>query len=103
MPFIGRALKTKFSNNQLKSIIRHTVTQQKTGIFYNLSFQQPLNLTRYISIATSGDLLQPSPYGRVGIIFTEVNSNEQKMSLTNAFLERNVYHVNFIASTGKTA
>ncbi len=101
--FIGQALKTEFSHNQTKSIIRHTITQQKTGVFYNLSFQQPLNIARYISIATSGDLLKPNPNGRVGILFAEVNSEEQKMSLTSDFLERKVYHVNFIASTETTA
>ena len=103
MPFIGQPLKTESSNNQTKLIIRHTVAQQKTGVFYNLSFQKSLNIARYISIATSGDLLKPSPNGRVGILFAEVNSEEQKMSLTNAFLERNVYQVNFIASTEATA
>lgn len=99
MPFIGQALKTEFSHNQTKSIIRHTITQQKIGVFYNLSFQQPLNIARYISIATSGDLLKPSPNGRVGILFAKVNSDEQKMSLTSDFLERKVYQVNFIART----
>ncbi len=103
MPFIGQPLKIESSNNQTKSIIRHTITQQKTGIFYNISFQQPLNIARYISIATSGDLIKPSPNGRVGILFAEVNSNEQKMSLTNAFIERKAYQINFIASTETTA
>jgi carbamoylphosphate synthase large subunit len=103
MSFIGQSLKTEFSNNQTKPIIRHTVTQQKTGLFYNLSFQQPLNIARYISIATSGDLLKPSPNGRVGILFAEANSDEQKMSLTSDFLERKVYQVNFIESTETTA
>jgi formate-dependent phosphoribosylglycinamide formyltransferase (GAR transformylase) len=103
MPFIGQPLKKESLNNQTKSIIRHTVTQQETGVFYNLSFQKPLNIARYISISTSGDLLKPSPNGRVGILFAEVNDEEQKMALTNAFLERRVYRVNFIASNETTA
>lgn len=102
MPFIGQSLKTQSSNNQKKSIIRHTVTQQKTGVFYNLLFQQPLNIARYISIATTGDLLKPSPNGRIGILFAEVNSEEEQTVLTKSFLERNVYQVNFIASTEAT-
>jgi heme-binding NEAT domain protein len=103
MSFIGQALKTESLSNPTKSIIRHTVTQQKTGVFYHFSFQQSLNIARYISIATSGDSLKPSPNGRVGILFAEVNSDEQKMSLTSDFLERKVYQVNFIASTETTA
>jgi carbamoylphosphate synthase large subunit len=101
MAFLGQAVKTDALSHSTyhstKSIIRHTITQQKTGIFYALSYRQPLHITRYISIATSGDLLKPSPNGRVGILFALFNSDEEKMRLINAFLERKVYDVNFMA------
>jgi biotin carboxylase len=100
--FIGQPLKIESVQTQNQSIIRHTITQEKTGIFHYLSFQHPLNIARYISIAIAGDLLTASPNGRVGILFAHVNSNEQKIALTNDFLQRNVYSVNFIASTEAT-
>lgn len=100
--FIGQPLKIESAQTPNQSIIRHTITQQKAGIFHYLSFNQPVNIARYISIAIAGDLLTPSPNGRVGILFAFINSDEQKIALTNDFLQRNVYSVHFIASTEAT-
>lgn len=101
--FLGQKLDTEILNAPHQSIIRHTITQQKTGIFYHLSFLQALSIARYVSIATTGDLLKPSPNGRIGILFVRANSEKEKTILMKAFLERNVYQVDFIASTETTA
>lgn len=94
--FIGEVLQP-WQKTEIKPIVRHTITQQKSGIFKHLSFNQAVRLERYVSIATNGDFLQPSPSGRVGILFMLANSLEEQHELVNKCLQRSLYQVNFIA------
>lgn len=94
--FIEKSLQ-KSQKTAIKQIVRHTITQKKSGIFKHLSFNQSVRLERYVSIATNGDFLQPSPLGRVGILFLFANALEEQHELVNKCLQRSLYQVNFIA------
>lgn len=94
-PFVGRTL-IPWGKQEIKPIVRHTITQQKSGVFNYLSFSYPLSIERYVSIAVNGDYLQPSPLGRVGILFLLASSLEEQNALVNACLQRSLYQINFI-------
>lgn len=94
--FLGQELTTEILTEPAKKIIRHTITQQDNGIFYQLKFFHALNIVSYISVAIVGELLKPSPNGRVGVLFVLVESNNDISSLKKEFLERKVYQVNLL-------
>lgn len=93
--FIGNEL-TQSKQQEVTPIVRHTITQQNTGIFNYLAFSRPLSVERYVSIATNGNQLQPSPLGRVGLLFLSANSLEERNELVDACLQRSLYQVHFI-------
>ncbi|MBD3843310.1 MAG: ATP-grasp domain-containing protein, partial [Campylobacterales bacterium] len=72
--FIGKKLPLNNKIEKNKSIIRHTITQHRDGIFNYVHCKEFLKLERYISIATNGDHLSPSPNGRIGILFVDAET-----------------------------
>ena len=93
--FIGKKLPVNNKIEINKSIIRHTITQHHDGIFNYIHYKEPLKLERYISIATNGDQLSPSPNGRIGILFVDVETELRKKDLIDKFISRQVYDVEF--------
>jgi len=91
-PFIRLPFKI-INNNQRKWVMRHTLTQSHEYTLGSLTFSQPLMIKKWVPISLTGDRLRASPYGRIGIIFTE-DENEQRLNGTfSATLKRQLYSV----------
>lgn len=95
--FLGKGLpKYFFDDKKTKNgstLFRHTVTQNSTGRFLQLTFHQNLEICRYISLCAFSEYLEPSPKGRVGILFNRVDSEQDKQKLLQQFINQKVYSI----------
>lgn len=79
--------------NQNKWVMRHTLTQSHEYTFGSLSFNLPLMIKKWVPISLTGDKLRPSPDGRIGILFTECETEHQLDEIFSATLKRQLYTV----------
>jgi|TARA_B110000503_G_scaffold59968_1_gene95467 carbamoylphosphate synthase large subunit len=94
--FVGEQLEVDSSVGSVIPVIRHTVTQDKSGIFDFLRFTESVEVMRYISISVAGDYLHPSPGGRVGILFINSDSEITRNTLVNQLIDRSVYQIKLV-------
>ena len=76
-------------------ILRHTITGDVTAPLAYLHFKRPLQIERWIPLATCGELLTPSPLGRIGIFFSKAASQESLLQLVKATVNHTLYHVDY--------
>ena len=96
--FIDQKLLNKSNqsfNISKKFFVRHTLTQNDSRIFNSLTFKKPLMIKEYISIASNGDFLQPSPKGRIGIFFAYCDNKEEQKILVEDLIKNNLYEINY--------
>ncbi len=91
-PFIGLQLKLPHKKHH-KWIMRHTVSQPSQCIFGALSIKLPLMIQKLVPICLAGDILRPSPYGRVAILFCEEETEARLNEIFSATLKRQLYSV----------
>jgi biotin carboxylase len=74
-------------------VMRHTITVKVAQGFDHLHFRQPMILERWVPLSLTGDRLQPSPAGRIGILFARAEDEKQLDGLYNTTLARQLYDV----------
>lgn len=87
----GATLKTK-----KQKIIRHTITQNKNGIYYSTNYKKKLNIVKEINISITGDYLEPSPQGRVKVVFIQSKNKNELISIKKQILSKDLYKIKFI-------
>lgn len=92
--FVNKIVKTN-SNNK-RHILRHTITQNEIGIFKNLKYNKKLNIINEVNISSVGDLLQPSPLGRVKIIFIKNKSKEKHEKTKELLISKKAYKIHLL-------
>lgn len=78
-------------NKQKKWVMRHTLTQSHEYTLGSLSFSQPLMIKKWVPISLTGDRLLASPYGRVGILFAEEETEQRLNEIFSVTLKRQLY------------
>jgi biotin carboxylase len=76
-------------------VIRHTITSEQGERFWGLQFMQPVEIKLFVPLATSGDYIKPSPYGRVGVLFLTTQSIAEQELTYQKLLNRNLYTLGF--------
>jgi len=94
-PFIGKSIQPKNNHKTQHQIIRHTITSKKGEKFWGMQFDQSLKIKLFVPLSTSGDYIEASPNGRVGIIFLEIDSKEKIFNTYNKLLEKSLYKLNY--------
>ena len=74
-------------------ILRHTITGNVTAPLAYLQFKSPLQIERWVPLATCGEVLRPSPLGRIGILFSKAASQESLLHQAKATVDHVLYHV----------
>ena len=72
-------------------ITRHTVTSRNGTSLWGFQFSIPLDIRLFIPLATSGDFIDPSPYGRAGIFFFGSATKIEQQRLYQTILDGNLY------------
>lgn len=86
MPFEGRA-------EQRSAIMRHTISLSEEQTFGSLQFHRSLNLEKFVPLALTGDLIGPSPFGRIGILFARTENTSELELLMQVTLRGELYSV----------
>lgn len=93
-PFTGGTVAAAGDRLQRHDVMRHTLTGMQTVHLQHLRFQRPLQIERWVPLATGGDLLQPSPLGRIGILFARAASPAELRELATATAAGRLYRLN---------
>lgn len=91
--FLGHPL---LNNTQAKEqhILRHTLTLPKANVLEYLHFETPLNIERWVPLATTGDAIAPSPASRIALLFARCQSQSELQHLASLARQRQLYNVN---------
>ena len=93
--FLGKEPMPQNAGTLQKRIIRHTATSKDGDYLWGFSFKQPVNLKFFVPLATAGDFMKPSPYGRAGLFFLEAQSDKAQELLYESLLADSLYSFNF--------
>jgi len=84
-PFILKDIELDINRRlEHRNIIRHTITLQKKQNVHSIFFTESLNIINFVPLISTGSWVSPSPVGRIGIIFFELDSIE---SLKDKYLK----------------
>ncbi len=84
---------TTLSDNVTTHIIRHTIAQNSTCVYRSIRFHRPVHIRSMTTIASPGDLLRPSPLGRVAVVLFELSSYEKLLAMTKKIINHDLYTI----------
>ena len=94
-PFIGNGIQSKNHTEVKRHIIRHTINSTKGEQLWGVQFDQSHKIKLFVPLSTAGDYVDRNSYGRVGIIFLEIESKEKMLSTYKKLLERSLYNIDY--------
>jgi biotin carboxylase len=90
-PFVGNAPCLPDADAAQDRIIRHTVTSKDGASLWGFRFSRPVDIRLFVPLATSGDFIGASPYGRAGIFFFRASSEREQETLYQKILAGELY------------
>lgn len=79
-----------------KIILRHTITDNHTGIFKSIEFKKRIPILEYIQLASIGAPIKPSPAGRIGILFLECRDHGELEEFLSLIADKKLYKINYM-------
>ena len=76
-----------------KNILRHTISFKKESHFKYLRIREELKIRKLFPLVQPGDIVQESPFGRVGLLFTEFNEETDMLKVIPQFESKQIYMV----------
>ena len=92
-PFVGKVPSPRDIGDVQERIIRHTVTSRDGASLWGFHFTIPVDIRLFVPLATSGDLIGASPYGRAGIFFFHSPSEDEQEKLYRSLLNGTLYSI----------
>jgi len=89
--FLPEPIQPRDIQQELRSIIRHTITAGPGRDLWSLSFHESVKICQWVSLAIAGDHLAEAPQGRAAIIFLESETTKDHQSLYARILSRELY------------
>lgn len=90
-PFVGEKQEPKSKASRQKYIVRHTATSKHGESLWCFQFNRPVDLRFFVPLASAGDRIEASPYGRAGLFFLAAASKEEQESLYRHLLDGELY------------
>lgn len=81
-----------------KIVLRHTITDNYTGIFKSIEFSKNIPILEYIQIASIGAAIKPSPTGRIGILFLECQDHGELKETLKLISNKQLYKINYMTA-----
>lgn len=91
-PFLGLQHHFPCTPDIKEKIVRHTITDKFGGNFWTLSFTEPVKLREYIPLSLCGDVINPAPQGRIGIMFLTADTQKEFDNIFRKAIERKIYN-----------
>lgn len=92
-PFLGETLTRIGGSANTRSVMRHTITVNKSQNYGSVKFKKPILIDHLISLSVVGDQLKPSPFSRVAIVFASADNEKDFNSLYIATLRHQLYEI----------
>lgn len=92
-PFMGQAPIEASRATQRNWITRHTVSLPYEQHFESIEFKIPMRIIKWVPLAVAGDLIRPSPFSRIGLLFAESVNREDQDRLFLQALRREIYEI----------
>lgn len=92
-PFMGQALAAPSQAIQKNRITRHTVSLPCEQHLESVEYRSPMRIVKWVPLAVAGDLIRPSPFSRIGLLFAESASRAEQDRLFAQMLKRELYDI----------
>ena len=92
-PFVGKAPNPRDVGAVQERITRHTVTSKDGASLWGFRFTLPIDIRLFVPLATSGDFIGASPYGRAGIFFFHSPTDHEQENLYRKLLDGELYSI----------
>ena len=89
-PFMGEPPFSKECGKTHNWILRHTISRSDAGTLAGFEIPISAEIRMFVPLATSGDVIEASPFGRVGILFLRADSADQLEMLYDLALRRSL-------------
>jgi len=91
-PFIGQAVGLPKALRR-NWITRHTVSLPAEQHLESIGFTIPMRIVKWVPLAIAGELIRPSPFSRIGLLFAESETQADQDRLFERMLGREIYRV----------
>lgn len=91
--FINERICSGNKAKQKNWVMRHTVSQAFESLFKSMNFNYPIHICKYIPMALPGDLIKPSPFSRLALIFVRCDSENELLNVFDDTLNRKLYEI----------
>jgi hypothetical protein len=92
-PFIDQAMVESPKALQRNWITRHTVSLPYEQHLESVEFRSPVRIVKWVPLAVAGDLVRPSPFSRIALLFSESESRADQDRLFAQMLKRELYEI----------
>lgn len=93
-PFVGNAVQAQPTHSEPAHVLRHTLTLPEGGVLHHLRFNEPLQIERWVPVASTGEALAPAPKGRIALLFARASSVDNLKHLAERAISRTLFTVN---------
>ncbi len=92
-PFLGKSVTATPHDDEKSWILRHTISTPKDIRFAGIRFMKSIEMKKFIPLATAGDIIKASPFGRIGLLFAQTSTKSEQDVLMSEMLNRNIYEI----------
>ncbi|HEX4878915.1 MAG TPA: ATP-grasp domain-containing protein [Limnobacter sp.] len=93
-PHLNMPVHTTPTNRPARHILRHTLTVPQATSLHHLRFEVPLQIERWVPVASTGDALGPAPKGRIAVLFAQANNHDELKHLALRAISRTLFSIN---------
>lgn len=90
-PFINIRNTPKTDLRKKHFILRHTISEAEDKIFKSIKFNYNLEIEKLVPLASIGQHVMASPFGRIGVLFAKTQSENDLSALLNIAVSRDLY------------
>lgn len=90
-PFIGEELITKNIEINKQFIVRHTLSLAEETPLIGITYNFKTHIDLFVSLSTTGEIINKSPFGRIGLIFLKCETKEEVKNLYTYLIDRKMY------------
>lgn len=91
--FLAEPIQPRDRPQELRPIIRHTITVGAGCDLWSLRFHEPVLIREWVPLARAGDHLGAAPQGRVAIVFLECSENQIPRNPYIALTSKSLYQI----------
>ena len=95
-PFLGLPYQFSSDTTLKNLIIRHTITDEVGGQYWAFKSNESFKLSEFVALSLSGDLLEPAPISRIGLMFLGAKTLDEFDDLYNKLITRKFYETKSI-------